>query len=739
MVEAGFSEHRPERNLRVMNWIGIIIAFIGGVMTVMNIVQRKGFVTLTTLFIFFAGLVVTYSVRVLKSRAVAIFTALFVCIVVFSYYAISGVNDGFAILWIIVVPLGFNYFGGVKYAVILSLYYEILLMILFYTPLRGYMAEHYSETFMNRFPLLYLCTILINSIAMFHYHFSTLYRIENEKKLREAAAAAVAAEKAKSRFLAQMSHEIRTPINAVLGMNEMILREATDRDILDYSESIEEAGETLLALINSILDFSKIEDDKMEILPVRYETAAMVRRLVSFVYEGAKKKSLDIIVDVDETLPSVLLGDDMRVSQVITNLLSNAVKYTEKGQVVLTIRDDGRDGDTIRLFISVRDTGIGIRQEDMAKLLDPFERLEERKNRSIEGTGLGMSIVKRLLELMDSKIEVESVYGEGSTFFFRINQTVLDGTPIGKYQEHQSAEEKKSGRYLYAPAAKILVVDDNEMNCKVARNLLKLSGIVPDIAFSGMEAIALMQQKVYDIVFLDHMMPKMDGIETLHRLNRENSIPVNTVMVALTANAITGARDTYIEAGFDEYLPKPIEIRRLEALLERYLPEGMAEWREGTDRQRTAEPAAEEMRPGTPAEDVPKKEKAAPEPAAAAQEAVPERLRRLGLSVEEGLAYCGGDEDFYLELLRDLAASFPAKRQELDRYFDGEDWKQYAVAVHAMKSSFKTVGAMDLFRRAKDLEEAAKAPDIDRIRADHAAFLAGGGAFTETLSSVLGK
>ena len=221
-------------------------------MTIMNVIQKKGFVTATTVLIAVAGVVICYSANILKSRMIAIFTALFVCIVIFSYYAISGVNDGFAILWTILVPIAFNYFGGVRYSVLLSLYYEVLLAVLFYTPLRAHMAKYYTETFMNRFPVLYLCAILLNTVALYHFHYSTLYRIENEKKLREAVEAAVAAEKAKGRFLAQMSHEIRTPINAVLGMNEMILREAENNEILEYAECIQNAGETLLSLINSI-------------------------------------------------------------------------------------------------------------------------------------------------------------------------------------------------------------------------------------------------------------------------------------------------------------------------------------------------------------------------------------------------------------------------------------------------------------------------------------------------------
>ena len=712
MIESEFTDHRLDRNLKVMNWIGVVIALIGGVMTLMNVIQHKGFVTLTTLLIFLAGLGISYSVRVMRSRKIAIGAALFVCVVVFSYYAVSGVNDGFAILWIIVVPLGFNYFGGVSYAVILSLYYELLLIVLFYTPLRAHMAKHYTETFMNRFPVLYICIILINSVAMYHYHFSTLYRIENEKKLREAAEAAVAAEKVKSRFLAQMSHEIRTPINAVLGMNEMILREAEDGNILEYAESIQGAGETLLYLINSILDFSKLEDDKMELVPVRYKTADMVRRLVNFVSESARKKSLTFTVDVDETLPAVLQGDDMRIAQVVTNLLSNAVKYTEKGRVTLTIRDAGRAGDTVKLYVSVQDTGIGIRREDMEKLFSPFERLDEQRNRYIEGTGLGMSIVTRLLRLMDSKIEVESVYGEGSTFFFFIDQTIVDAAPIGKYRHRHEDVEREQKKHIFAPDAKVLVVDDNEMNCKVAKSLLKLNGIVPDIAFSGAEAIGMMREQNYHVVFLDHMMPKMDGIETLRKLKAEKLTPEGTVIVALTANAVAGAREKYLNAGFDDYLSKPIEIDDLEGLLHRHLPSELVTWRAAG--RRACAPAQEDA--ASSAQEKPPAETGLPE-------SVEASLEKTGLAVEEGIRYCGGDAELYAELLDDYATGFPDKARALEAQFTQKDWRSYEIAVHTLKSTYKTMGAMELFRDAKMLNDAAKCRNTEYIEENHALFL----------------
>ena len=292
---------------------------------------------------------------------------------------------------------------------------------------------------------------------------------------------------AKSRFLAQMSHEIRTPINAVLGMNEMILRESEDENILSYAESIGSAGNTLLSLINSILDFSKIEDGKMEIVTVRYDTASFINDLVNSIAQRADAKGLRLVVNVDETLPCAMTGDNVRFSQVIMNLLTNAVKYTEKGSVTLDISGGERDGDSIDIRVSVKDTGIGIREEDRDKLFESFERLDEVRNHSIEGTGLGMSIVTNLLDLMGSKLCVESTYGKGSEFSFVIRQQIADPTPVGDYEKRlrESAHHEQRDALIKAPSARVLLVDDNDMNLKVARNLLKLCKIRPDLASSG--------------------------------------------------------------------------------------------------------------------------------------------------------------------------------------------------------------------------------------------------------------
>ncbi|MCR5330583.1 MAG: response regulator [Lachnospiraceae bacterium] len=418
---------------------------------------------------------------------------------------------------------------------------------------------------------------------------------EYSHRMKEAADTAIAAGKAKSQFLAQMSHEIRTPINAVLGMNEMILRETDENNILEYSNNIQSAGRTLLSLINSILDFSKIEDGKMEIIPVRYETAVLVSGLVNSIYERAREKGLDFITEVDETLPKAMLGDDVRLSQIVMNLLTNAVKYTEKGSVILRMRNGGREGDSVILNVEVEDTGIGIRKEDIGKMFESFSRLDEKRNRNIEGTGLGMAIVTRLLEMMGGTLTVESVYGEGSVFSFRVKQQIVDATQLGRYQDRREEllKEYEGEKYLYTTGARVLVVDDNTMNLAVAKNLLKLCNIVPDMVKSGYEAIDILKGHKYDVIFLDHMMPKLDGIETL-KIIREEKLEADAKIIALTANAVAGVREEYLAAGFDDYMSKPIDLHRLEDMLMRYLPKGMAQYR--TKRRKHGLPADRENR-----------------------------------------------------------------------------------------------------------------------------------------------
>ncbi|MBR5359612.1 MAG: response regulator, partial [Lachnospiraceae bacterium] len=416
---------------------------------------------------------------------------------------------------------------------------------------------------------------------------------DRRERLQAISERAIAASQAKTSFLSNMSHEIRTPINAILGMNEMIMRECSekDTDIRMYSQNIKTAGSTLLGLVNDILDFSKIEEDKLEIMPVDYDLSSAVNDLVNMIKTRLDDKGILLKLDIEKDTPRILHGDEMRIKQIITNILTNAAKYTEKGSVTFrvsfeTIEDDP---DAIMLNVSVEDTGIGIKQEDIQKLFSRFERIEEKRNRSIEGTGLGMNITKRLLELMGSTLMVESTYGKGSKFSFSIRQEVVKWEPLGYYEETWKKSVREMSGYkekLEAPDAELLVVDDNSLNLMVFASLLKQTGIKIDKAASGDEGIALAREKHYDIIFLDHMMPDKDGIETLHELKEDPTNPNwDTPYICLTANAISGAREEYLEAGFNDYLTKPINTEELENMLLRYLPEDKI--RKGSEEGRT--------------------------------------------------------------------------------------------------------------------------------------------------------
>ena len=541
--------------------------------------------------------------------------------------------------------------------------------------------------------------------------------------LKEQIEIANNANKAKSEFLANMSHEIRTPINTVLGMNEMILRRTDDPDILDYSSNIQASGRTLLSLINSILDFSKIEDGKMQILPVRYETADLISSLVNSISPRAKKKELKFNLNIDESIPAVLMGDDVRVTQIIMNLLTNAVKYTEKGEITLSILDAGREDGAVFLSVEVKDTGMGIRKEDMERLFESFTRLDEEHNRNIEGTGLGMAIVTKLLEMMDSKLNVESTYGEGSVFSFRLAQQIIDETPIGNFEDRtkESVAHRKINENFKVKNAHVLVVDDNELNLKVAENLMKIFDIVPDMAESGKEAIEKMEDKEYNIVFLDHMMSEMDGIETLKEIKKRNLQREKTAVIALTANAIAGAEETYLAEGFDGYLSKPIEIEKLKTIFITYLPKEMIddgsmsheELNDGKSDISSGEVVLLEFSPQEDTEDFDDN----------VAFVLNGELKKLGISYDEGMKYCGDSVEFYKEILRDYYYSYEKKIKELNQYYSEKNWSAYHIVIHAAKSTSKSIGANAIYEEALRLEEAVKGNDEEYIFENHVRFI----------------
>ena len=438
----------------------------------------------------------------------------------------------------------------------------------------------FPDVLLNVFTISLGITIVLFSLETPEYHQlkETMVELEDAKEKAQKENAS------KSQFLANMSHEIRTPINAILGMNEMILRESEENSIQEYAQNIQSASEDLLSIVNEILDFSKVASGKMELVPVEYDVAALIRDCSTIVETRAAGKDLRLEVSCDESTPSKLCGDATRIRQIISNLLTNAVKYTPSGTITFRIRW-ARDKEGIKLIASVEDTGIGISEENQKRLFDTFERFDMEKNRNIEGTGLGLSITKQLVDLMKGEIGVYSELGKGSLFYVEIPQKVVSMEPIGKLNQEVNVEQTKVDKEKYhAPKAKILVVDDVRMNVRVIQSLLKRTKIQIDTATSGKECLALAAENTYDLILLDHMMPEMDGVETFQKL-REDTTGLNyaTPVIALTANAIAGAKEEYKKLGFDDYLSKPMKGEELEEMIQTYLPEDKIINKDGED------------------------------------------------------------------------------------------------------------------------------------------------------------
>ena len=550
------------------------------------------------------------------------------------------------------------------------------------------------------------------TIAMLYVVISEKKARENKELLREKENAE-SASKAKSIFLANMSHEIRTPINGILGMDSMLLKECKDKNLRDYALNIQSAGQTLLSLINDILDISKIESGKMEILPVTYSVFTVLNDCYNMVAIRAHDKNLELIMDISPDIPRALFGDEVRIRQVMNNLLSNAVKYTNEGSITLSVHSEklsvdpiqGNNSKEVRLVIQVKDTGIGIRERDREKLFNDFVRLDEKRNRNIEGTGLGLNLTKQLLDMMGGTIEVESTYGEGSVFTVSLLQQVSDEKPLGDfeklYKEHVNVVDAAHERFE-APEAKILVVDDVQMNLKVFAGLLKGTKIQIDTAINGAEALELIQGKRYDVIFLDHMMPVMDGVEAFRRMKKLEKNPnAITPVVMLTANAVSDARNGYMDEGFSDYMAKPIREEVLLATLKKFLSKDLVK----VIREENQE-GNSEAKTGESAESV---------------EAKPQIALSDMLDTATGLAYCMNDQRFYKEMLDEYVKS--AKIVELKEYFEKGDFEYYRITVHAIKSTSLTIGATKVSEDAKALEMACKENNLDFVKQHHDAFM----------------
>ncbi len=510
-------------------------------------------------------------------------------------------------------------------------------------------------------------------------------------KIVDALERAEMADKAKSNFLANMSHEIRTPMNAINGMAEFILRDSKEEDARRYAAFIKSASKTLLSIINDILDFSKIESGKLELVEDSFLMASVLNDVVTMMEIRLQDKPVELKVDIEEEIPNALYGDEVRFKQVLINLLGNAVKFTKVGHIKLKMRYEKIDSEHCRIKTKIIDTGIGIKPEDMQNIFSSFTQVDTKKNRAVEGTGLGLAISRSLIEKMGGSIQVESVYGKGTTFSFDVVCRVESWRAMGDLEEKIQDSMADAYRVTFsAKGARVLVVDDNEMNLEVAAGILTPYEIEVVRAGSGMEAMVNFPRRKYDIVFMDHMMPGMDGVETMNRL-RKMSGGQQAVIIALTANALSGAAAEYKALGFQDFLAKPIEPRDMDELLRKYLPKEL-------------------IRPLAPKEQPATEEDSAKAP-----------LSMEAVDTELGLRYCMGNHSFYRKMLHAFVNG--AKYTQLDTLFREKNWADYQVAVHAVKGTALTIGAVTLSGHAKELEYAIKDGRYGYVEEQHAAFI----------------
>lgn len=510
------------------------------------------------------------------------------------------------------------------------------------------------------------------------------------KQAQTAKEEAQSANQAKSSFLVNMSHEIRTPINAILGMNEMILREEQNPNIRDYATNIESSGNMLLSIINDVIDISKIETGKIEITNSSYELASLINDCYNLAVVRAKGKDLEVYVECDENIPSMLMGDETHIRQIIVNLLTNAVKYTEKGYVKLVVGGEYYN-DKFVLVTSVIDTGIGISKENLKHVFGRFERFDAKRNRGIEGSGVGLAIVKNLVDLMDGDITVDSEVDVGSEFRLVVPQGVVDRTPIGKLSFNKvKHQDHNYVRSFVAPDARILAVDDLPVNLMVLTNMLKSTEVQVDTATSGKEAIELAQQNHYDIILMDHLMPEMDGIQTYSKLKEMDTMCNNTPVIMLTANALAGLREQYMHVGFADYISKPVKGDKLESVIKNHLPPELVLEDDGNN-----SPAGKQSMDKL--------------------SVLTETLPSINLSI--GLPFCCDSEEFFLEILRQFSEN--DRYEQMQTQFENDDFEGYRINAHALKSTSLSIGLEKLSERARSSEYALKIDNIEFAKFNH--------------------
>lgn len=548
------------------------------------------------------------------------------------------------------------------------------------------------------------CMLVVSALigVIFKYQ-TTIYEKQKENlrqqtiELRETMLALERANEAKNSFLANMSHEIRTPINAIMGMNEIILRESKEDKTLEYADDIKRSSKLLLEFVDSMLDYSKMESGTLEIEELTYKTEDLVRSVNKMIKPKLARKGLEYKLTIDSDIPENLIGDNFKIIRVATHLLSNAVKYTEKGYIAFTVgHEKNADPDYVDIVMSVADTGVGIREENLENLFSGFNRIDIDKHRSIEGIGMGLAVTKKLVEMMGGTITAMSVYGSGSMFTVKIPQKIAPATKA------ETQEEIIIDRNFIAPHAKILAVDDNKINLQVINHILRKYKIRTDVAISGTECIELCKRNSYDLILMDHMMPAPDGIETLKIIRETDNFNRETPVAVVTANAVKGAREEYLKEGFSDYLSKPIDIKQLEKTLVKLLPDSLVEYENDTDED--ADFSVDEW-----------------------------------IDHKKGLRSFSGNKDIYNDILLTYRGQLRKYRDILPMYVEKSDWKNYTIVMHSIKSSSANINADKFSEMSKEQEIYGSQENSEKIRETFDSFISSSDKMLRAIDLILGE